>query len=138
MLTIKTDSTFAILSLAFYHPLSPHSPPSITNLSLNPHHPHSFTTLTLSLSPRSFAEGNYQPPVSTHGTPRRTVVIALTQACSFLFEFGCSSLGKECAKLAISRYSTCVQVLTNCSLQSLIHQLFPLLLLPPPFPYYRL
>lgn len=49
---------------------------------------------------RSFLEGDFSPPVSTHGTPRRTIVIALTQAASLMFEYGCISLGRECVKLA--------------------------------------
>jgi hypothetical protein len=55
--------------------------------------------------PRAFLQGNYLPPITTHGTPRRTLVIVLAQASLFLFEFGCVTLGLECVSLADMRYT---------------------------------
>jgi tetratricopeptide (TPR) repeat protein len=56
----------------------------------------------LRMANRSFVEGNHEPHVDTHGTPRRTVVICMSNAASFLFKYGLNILGNECLRLAIS------------------------------------
>lgn len=55
----------------------------------------------LSLANRSFAEGGYSPPVSTHGSPRRTLVLCLSETSLYLFQFAMTKLAQECVKLAI-------------------------------------
>lgn len=56
----------------------------------------------LRMANRSFIEGNHLPHVDTHGTPRRTVVICMSNAASFLFKYGLNRLGNECLSLAMS------------------------------------
>ena len=51
------------------------------------------------MADRSYEEGGHIPPAHTHGSPRRTVVYILAQACGYLFEHGCVSLGHECRNL---------------------------------------
>ena len=91
-----------ILTFPFYLSLSLFSRPL-------PHSQHPYSLLYHCHSPppklRCFLEGNFYPPVSTHGTPRRTIVIALTQASSLMLEYGCTSLGRECSQLAVQRFA---------------------------------
>ncbi|KAJ1439647.1 hypothetical protein B484DRAFT_391710 [Ochromonadaceae sp. CCMP2298] len=56
----------------------------------------------LLLSNRSFAEGGFLPNVSTHGSPRRTIVLTLAQTGLHLFQHGLVRLGQACVKLAVS------------------------------------
>jgi len=52
---------------------------------------------------RSFIEGKiYKPDVYLHGTPRRTVVLTLSQTGLFLFKHALVRLGQSCAVLAVS------------------------------------
>jgi tetratricopeptide (TPR) repeat protein len=55
----------------------------------------------LVLCNRSFIEGGHEPHVSSHGAPRRTIVLALAEATLFLFSYGFVRLGSECHKLAL-------------------------------------
>jgi Flp pilus assembly protein TadD len=55
----------------------------------------------LSLANRSFAEGSYAPAVSTHGSPRRTIVLCLSETSLYLFQFAMTKLAQECVKLAL-------------------------------------
>mmetsp|Transcript_8993 Transcript_8993/g.13521 ORF Transcript_8993/g.13521 Transcript_8993/m.13521 type:complete len:1206 (-) Transcript_8993:116-3733(-) len=83
---------------------------------LCPVHPMSYVMLTLyyskigsplcarkaiRLAIRSFAEGNYEPAVSTHGKPRRTAVLCLSEGAVFLYEHGMPLLGDLCTQLAL-------------------------------------
>eukprot|EP01038_Epipyxis_sp_PR26KG_P005335 gene5335-7404_t len=54
----------------------------------------------LMLANRSYIEGNYKPPVSEHGSPRRTIVLILAETAITLFKFSIQKLGNECLKLA--------------------------------------
>lgn len=53
------------------------------------------------LAIRSFAEGGYEPPVTSHGKPRRTGVLCLCQGANFLYEHGFINLGAICTQYAI-------------------------------------
>jgi len=55
----------------------------------------------LLMANRSFVEGDYQPPVSTHGTPKRTVVLCLSVTSVYLFEHAFLKLGRACVDLAL-------------------------------------
>ena len=50
---------------------------------------------------RSFAEGDYEPPISTHGKPRRTAVLCLCQAALFLYDHGMPQNGDICCQFAL-------------------------------------
>ena len=54
----------------------------------------------LALANRSFVEGSYTPAVSTHGSPRRTIVLCLSDTALYLFKFAMTKLAQECVKLA--------------------------------------
>ena len=58
------------------------------------------TRKALRLMSQSYAEGNFTPNVSLHGTPRRTAVLCLARAAEYLFGFGFSGLGNSCLSLA--------------------------------------
>ena len=64
------------------------------------------TRKALVLANRSYIESSMQPDVKTHGSPRRTIVLLLSQACEYLFSYGFSLLGNECYKLAIQSESS--------------------------------
>ena len=51
---------------------------------------------------RSFSEGSYKPDVSTHGSPRRTIVLTLAQTSLYLFKHSLVRLGQSCVALAVS------------------------------------
>lgn len=51
---------------------------------------------------RSFIEGGYKPEVSTHGSPRRTIVLTLAETGLHLFRHSLIRLGQSCVQLAIS------------------------------------
>lgn len=46
-------------------------------------------------------EGDYQPPASQHGSPRRTVVLVLAVTAIYLFEHGFQKLGRAALDLTI-------------------------------------
>jgi len=57
----------------------------------------------LLLANRSFIEGKvYKPDIHLHGTPRRTIVLTLSQTGLFLFKHALVRLGQACASLAVS------------------------------------
>jgi Flp pilus assembly protein TadD len=84
--------------------------------SLVPIHPRSYAVLAayffiseraletrkaLILASRSYAEGNYgETPVSSHGTPRRTIVLVLAETAQYLIKFGQFHLAHACVRLA--------------------------------------
>ena len=51
---------------------------------------------------RSFAEGAFKPDISTHGTPRRTIVLTLSETGLFLFKHCLIRLAQSCTQLAIN------------------------------------
>jgi Flp pilus assembly protein TadD len=51
---------------------------------------------------RSFVEGSYKPDVSTHGTPRRTIVLTLAETGLHLFKHSLVRLAQSCVQLAVS------------------------------------
>lgn len=51
---------------------------------------------------RSFIEGGYKPDVSTHGSPRRTIVLTLAETGLHLFRHSLVRLGQSCVTLAVS------------------------------------
>lgn len=55
----------------------------------------------LRLANRSFIEASVEPNVETHGSPRRTLVLILSQAATWLTSFGFLKLATECATLAM-------------------------------------
>jgi len=54
----------------------------------------------LRLASRCFSLGGYKPDVSTHGSPKRTVVLVLAQAALLLADAGCVQLASAAASLA--------------------------------------
>jgi tetratricopeptide (TPR) repeat protein len=59
------------------------------------------TRKAIRLAVKSFQEGDYEPPVSTHGKPRRTAVLCLCQGAIYLFEHGFLQLGNICTQFAL-------------------------------------
>lgn len=59
------------------------------------------TRKSLRLANTAFVEAGCLPPVETHGTPRRTLVLTLAQSANYLFGYGLFKLGKECRSLAM-------------------------------------
>ena len=51
---------------------------------------------------RSFAEGAFKPDISTHGPPRRTIVLTLSETGLFLFKHCLIRLAQSCTQLAIN------------------------------------
>jgi tetratricopeptide (TPR) repeat protein len=84
--------------------------------SLVPIHPRSYAVLAgyffmseraletrkaLLLASRSYSEGNYgETPVSSHGTPRRTIVLVLAETAQYLIKYGQFQLAHVCVRLA--------------------------------------
>lgn len=62
---------------------------------------HFFTCLPTFLC-RSFTEGDYKPDISTHGSPRRTIVLTLAETGLHLFKHSLVRLGQGCVQLALS------------------------------------
>lgn len=50
---------------------------------------------------RSFVEGEENPPLSTHGSPRRTVVLILARTSTMLFRHSFFRMGHACLRLAL-------------------------------------
>lgn len=55
----------------------------------------------LILADRSYVEDEIQPDISTHGSPRRTVVLILSDAAVHLFRYSLEKLGRQALKLAL-------------------------------------
>lgn len=53
------------------------------------------------LAVRSYAEGDYSPPVSQHGKPKKTAVLCMSQAAVFMYHRGFTALGDMCTQFAI-------------------------------------
>jgi tetratricopeptide (TPR) repeat protein len=53
------------------------------------------------LAVRSYAEGDYSPPVSEHGKPKKTAVLCMSQAAIFMFHRGWTTLGDLCTQFAV-------------------------------------
>ena len=53
------------------------------------------------LAVRSYAEGDYSPPVSEHGKPRKTAVLCMAQAAVFMYNRGWTDLGDMCTQFAV-------------------------------------
>ena len=54
----------------------------------------------LRLVNQCYCTGAFDPPVSTHGTPRRTLVLAMSTASLYLHGYGLMRLAAECASIA--------------------------------------
>lgn len=54
----------------------------------------------LALANRCYLEGDYEPPVSQHGKPRRTIVLVLAETALYLFDHALYKLAQECYILA--------------------------------------
>lgn len=61
----------------------------------------------LRLIDRCWQDGNYEPHYSTHGVPRRSIVLSLSNAALYLFAHGTVLLGNECIAMAVSTESAC-------------------------------
>ena len=61
----------------------------------------------LRLIDRCWQDGDYEPHYSTHGVPRRSIVLSLTNAALYLFAHGTVILGNECIAMAVSTETAC-------------------------------
>ncbi len=61
----------------------------------------------LRLIDRCWQDGTYEPHYSTHGVPRRSIVLSLTNAALYLFAHGTVVLGNECIAMAVSTETAC-------------------------------
>jgi len=50
---------------------------------------------------KSYAEGDYSPPVCDHGKPKKTAVLCMAQAAIFMYHRGLSGLGDMCTQFAV-------------------------------------
>ena len=53
------------------------------------------------LAVRSYSEGDYSPPVSEHGKPKKTAVLCMAQAAVFMYHRGLTQLGNMCTQFAV-------------------------------------